>query len=143
MRKEDGAAAGLRRKTAKNVLPEGVVGAPLRWRAVKVATPWIRGKDIAIPLLDGIGWIGQRDVETHQAVTLHKLRVREGITALDIKILNAVKEAIHSRNRRGHQVALLPEETYVAPLLSPAAQMGYAGQQHAAGTASRIVDGLT
>ena len=39
VREEDGAAAGLGLEAAQDVLPEGVVGAALRRRAVEVAAP--------------------------------------------------------------------------------------------------------
>ena len=65
MRKENRAAARFPVQTAQNVLPEGVVGSPLRRRAVKISAPWIGGEGIAIPLLDGVWRIGEDEVERH------------------------------------------------------------------------------
>ena len=58
MRKQNRAAACFRRKTAKDVLPEGVVGTALRRGAVNIAPPRVGGENIAVPLLDGIRRIG-------------------------------------------------------------------------------------
>ena len=77
-----------------------------------------------------------------QAVALHKLRLGERVAPLDAEVLDAVEEAVHPGNRRGHQVPLLTVEADVAPLLALSAQMGDAGEQHAAGAAGRVVDGL-
>ena len=127
----------------QDVLPEGVVGPALRRGAVEVAAPGVGGEGLAVPLLDGIGRIGQHHVEVHEAVALHELRLGQGVAALDVKILDAVEEAVHPGDGGGHQVALLPVEADVAPLLALPAQVGDAGEQHAAGAAGGVVDGLS
>src|ERR1700722_10671922 len=98
MGEENGTAASLRRETAQDVLPEGVVGAALRRCAIEVTSPRIRGECVAIPLLDGVRRISQNDVKTHETVTLHELRFREGVAADDLKVLDAVQETVHPRD---------------------------------------------
>ena len=80
VREEDGAAAGLGREAAQDVLPEGVVGAALRRRAVEVAAPRVGGEGVAVPLLDGIGRIGQHHVEAHEAVALQRTSARTSVS---------------------------------------------------------------
>ena len=126
----------------QDVLPEGVVGAALRRRAVEVAAPGVGGEGVAVPLLDGIGRIGQHHVEAHQAVALHELRLGQRVAALDAEILDAVQKAVHPGDGGRHQVPLLPVEADVAPLLALPAQVRDAGEQHAAGAAGGVVDGL-
>jgi hypothetical protein len=76
VRKQNGATTGLGLEAALDVLPEGVIRPTLGRRPVQVAPPRVRGERVPVPLLDGIGWIGQYHVELHQTVALHKLRVR-------------------------------------------------------------------
>ena len=59
-----------------------------------------------------------------------------------MKILDAVEEAVHPGDGGGHEVPLLAVEADVAPLLALSAQMGDAGEQHAAGAAGGVVDGF-
>ena len=124
------------------MLPEGVVGTALRRGAIEVTAPGVGGEGIAVPLLDGIRRIRQRHVEAHEAVALHQLGLGEGVAALDTEVLDTVQEAVHAGDRGGHQVALLPVETHVAPLLPLPAQVRDGGEQHATGAAGGIVDAL-
>ena len=126
----------------QDVLPEGVVGAALRRRAVEVAAPGVGGEGVAVPLLDRIRRIGQHHVELQQPVALDELRLGERVAALDVEVLDAVEEAVHPGDGGGHEVPLLAVEPDVAPFLALPAQMGDAGEQHAAGAAGGVVDGL-
>ena len=94
----------------QDVLEEGVVGAALRRRAVEVAAPGVGRQGVAVPLLDGVGRIGQHHVELLQAVALDELGLGERVAALDVEVLDAVQEAVHPGDGGGHQVELLPVE---------------------------------
>ena len=83
---------------------EGIIGAALRRGAVEIAAPGIGGESVAVPLLDGVGRIRQHDIEAHEAVALHELRLGEGVAALDAEVLDAVEEAVHPGDGRGHEV---------------------------------------
>ena len=104
------------------MLPEGVVGAALRRRAVDVAAPRIAAPGLAIPLLDRVRRIGQHHVELAQAVALDELRIGERVAADDLEILDAVQKAVHAGDGRGHQVPLLPVELERAVLAARALQ---------------------
>ena len=119
---------------------KGVVGAALRRDAEEIAPPGIGGEGVAVPLLDGIGRIGQDDIEALEAVAFHELRLGEGVAALDAEVLDAVEEAVHPGDGGGHQVPLLTVELYIAPFFPRAAQMRDAGEQHAAGAAGWVID---
>jgi hypothetical protein len=54
-----------------------------------------------------------------------------------------MEKAVHPGYRGGHQVALLAEKAHVTPLSPLAAKVSNTGEQHAAGTTSRVVDGFT
>jgi hypothetical protein len=123
VRRQDSTAASLGRQALHNVGPEGIVCPALRRGAVEVTAPGVGGESLTVPLLDGIGRIGQHHVEAHQAVTLHQLGLGEGVAALDAEILDAMEEAVRTSDGGGHQVALLPVEAHVAPLLSLSAQV--------------------
>jgi hypothetical protein len=142
VRKQNGTAAGLRRQALQNVLPKGIGSPALRRSAVEIAPSGVRGECVAVPLLDGIGRIGQDDVEAHQAVALHQLGLGEGVAAFDVEIPIAVEEAVHTSDGGGHQVAFLPVEAHVAPLLPSPVQVGDGREQHAAGAAGRLVEGV-
>ena len=139
---EDGAAAGLGLEALQDVLLEGVVGAALRRDAEDIASPGIGGEGFAVPLLDGVGRIGQHDIEALEAVAFDELRLGQGVAALDAEVLDAVEEAVHPGDGGGHEVPLLTVELHIPPLLPRTAQVGDAGEQHAAGAAGGIIDGL-
>jgi hypothetical protein len=77
-----------------------------------------------------------------KAIALHKLGLGEAVAALDAEVFDAMEEAVHAGDGRGHQIALLAIETHVAPFLSSPAQVGDGGEQHAAGAAGRVVNAL-
>src|SRR5688500_17689910 len=110
MWKQDRASPGLRIQTLDDVLPESIVGAALRGRAVDVAAAGIRTKGVASPLFDGVRRISQAHIELLKPIASDKLRFGKRVTANDLKILDAVQKAIHPRDGRGHQISLLPEE---------------------------------
>lgn len=139
---QDSAAAALGFETALDVLPEGVVGPALRRGAIEVTPPGVGGEGVAVPLLDGIGRIGQYDIEAHQAVALNELRFGERVATDNLKVLDAVEEAVHPGDGGGHEIPLLAAEADVAPLLALAAEVGDAGEEHAAGAAGGVVDGF-
>jgi hypothetical protein len=142
VREEDGAAASPGRQALQNMLPEGVVGTALGRGAVEVTAPGVRSEGVAVPLLDGIGRIRQHHVEAHETITLHQFGFSQGIAALDTKILDAVQEAVHAGDGGRHQVAFLPVEAHIAPLLPMPTQVRDGGEQHAAGAAGGIIDAL-
>jgi hypothetical protein len=84
--------------------------------AVKVTAPRVGGEGVSIPLLDGIGRIGQHDIEAHEAVALYELRLGECVAANDLKVFDAMEEAVHTSDSGGHEIPLLTVETDVAPL---------------------------
>src|ERR1019366_8695272 len=118
----DGTSARLASQTAEDVLEERVVSIALWGCAVEVPPPGVRRKRVAIPLLDRIRRVCQNHVELHQFIALHELRLGERISAHDLEVVDSVEKAIHPGYRGSHQVSLLPEETHIAPLQSPAAQ---------------------
>ena len=63
MRQEDGAPAALWVHALEDVLDESVVGAALRGCAEEVASIGVGREGLAIPLLDGVGGIGEYHVE--------------------------------------------------------------------------------
>ena len=143
MRPEHGAATGPGLETLEDVLLESVVGAALWWHAEDVASPRIGGEGFAVPLFDGVRWIGQHHVEAPEAVAFHELRLGQGVAALNVEILDAVEEAVHPGDGTGHQVALLAVEPHIAPLFLQIAEVRDAGEQHSAGAAGGVVDALT
>ena len=104
--------------------------------------PGVGGEGFAVPLLDGVGRIGQHDIEALEAVAFDELRLRQGVAALDAEVLDAVEEAVHPGDGGGHEVPLLAVELHIPPLLPRPAQVGDAREQHAAGAAGGIIDGL-
>ena len=142
MRKQDGATAALGLHAFDDVLPEGIVGAALGWRAVDVPTPRIGGPGIAVPLLDGIRWICQHHIELHESVAFNKSGMGQGVASDDAEVLDAVQEKIHAANGRREQIALLTIESKVAPFPVLPLEMGNGREQHARRTACRIVDRL-
>ena len=124
------------------MLPEGIVGPALRRGPEEVSPPGIGGESISVPLLDGIGRIGEDNIEAHEAVALHKFRFGESVASDNLKVLDPVEEAVHPGDRGGHQVPFLAVEAHVAPFLALAAQMGDAGEEHAARATGGIVDGF-
>lgn len=142
VRPEDGAPAGLGLEALQDVLLEGVVGAALRRNAEDIAAPGVAGKGFAVPLLDGVGRIGQHDIESLEPVAFDELRLGQGVAALDAEVLNAVEETVHPGDGGGHQISLLAVELHIPPFLLLIPQVGDAGEQHAAGAAGGVIDGL-
>ena len=101
---EDGAAARLGLEALQDVLLEGVVGAAMRRGAVETAAPGVEGEGVAVPLLYGVGRIGQHNIEAHEAVDFHKLRLGQRVAALDAEVLDAVEQAVHPGDGGGHEV---------------------------------------
>lgn len=93
--KENGAASRLGLETLEDVLPEGVIGTALRRCAEEVAPPGIAGEGVAVPLLNGIGGIGEAQVELHEPVAMAQFGFGQGVAADHLKVLNAVEEQIH------------------------------------------------
>src|SRR5262249_8586090 len=129
-------------QAAKDVLPEGIVGPSLRWRAIEVAPPGVGGESFAIPLLDGIGGIGQDHVEGLEAVALNDIWLGKGVAAHNAEILDAVEKAVHPGDGGGHEIALLPIEQDITPFLTLASQMGDAREKHSTGAAGGVVNGF-
>ena len=75
MRKQNCAPPGIRLQALENMLEEGVVRAPLRRCAQKVATILVMLKCAAIPLLDGVRRIRQHQIELLQLPVLNEGRV--------------------------------------------------------------------
>jgi hypothetical protein len=90
--------------------------------------------------------IGDDDVEGGQAAggRVGEHRVAQGVAALDLEVLDAVQQQVHARDRRGGEVLLLPEQPAEegARVAAASRHMLDAGEQHAAGAAGGVVDGL-
>src|SRR5579872_291419 len=107
MRKQNGATTGFGRETEENVLPKGIISPALRRRAVHITSPWVGGESIAVPLFDGIWRIGQAYIEPHEAVAFDELGFGQGVAPDYLKVFDAMKEAVHPGNGRGHEISLL------------------------------------
>ena len=72
------------------------MGAALRRRAVEIAAPAVRAEGVAIPLFDGIRWVGQHHVKAHQAVDFDEFGFGQRVTALNAEILDAVQKTVQA-----------------------------------------------
>ncbi len=100
-----------------DVLPECIVGTPLGRSAVDVPPAWVCGPGIAVPLLDGVGWIGQEHTELHTPVDFDKGGMGQGTYPDHTEVLDAMQKQIHPTDGIGKQIALLAKQPEVAPLL--------------------------
>ena len=101
-----------------DMLLEGVVRAALRRDAPNVAAIGVVGEGLLVPSLDGIRRVGEDDVELLELVVLEESGIGQGVAPHDLELLNAVHEHVHSCNRRGDHVDLLPIELQGAVLLA-------------------------
>ncbi len=127
---------------AQDVLEEGVVGAALGRRAQEVAPPGVALPGVPVPLLDGVGRIGQHHVEGGQAVAVGEGGALQRVAAGDGEVLHAVQHQVHAGDGGGHVVALLAVEAQGAVLAAAALDLVQGGDQHAAGAAGGVVDAL-
>src|SRR5690606_1367281 len=81
MRIQDRAASGIRFQTGDDVLPEGVIGAPLRRCAIQVASIRVFLERGAIPTVNRVGRIGDNDIKLLESAALTKIWVSECVTA--------------------------------------------------------------
>ena len=144
MRQHDGHAPGLRGHRLDHVLHPGVVAALAGRHPGEVAAVGIAGPDLLAPLLQRERRIGDDAVEGGEAVAREERRVAQRVAAHDLEVLGAVQEQVHPRDGRGGEVLLLaeelaPERAVIAVVLS---DMVNGLEQHAAGAAGRVVDGL-
>ena len=129
-------------EAAEDVLPERVVGAALRRRAVDLRPHGSEAKASRSHCLMEYGGLARTTSNCMSRSPSTNFGSDKRVAADDLKVLDAVEEAVHPGDGRGHQVALLAVEADVAPFLALAAQMRDAGEQHAAGAAGGVVDGL-
>ena len=64
------------------------------------------------------------------------------IAAADVEVGHAVQHEVHAGDRRSDIDELLPVETNSASVAAVAFYLGQARDEHAAGAAVRVVDGL-
>ena len=92
MREENGAAPADRLETLENVLKECIISASLRRNAQKIPPEGVAFPALAVPLFDGVRWVGQYNIKLAQTVALDQLRISQGISALNSKILKAMQK---------------------------------------------------
>ena len=144
VRQHHGHAAGDVGHRLDHVLHPGEVAADWRRQTGEVAAEGIVGPQFLAPLLQRERRIGDHAVEGGEAVAVEEGRVAQRVAAHDLEILDAVQEQVHPGDGRGGEVLLLPvqlapQTLHVAMLLF---DVLHGGQQHAAGAAGRVVDGL-
>ena len=117
MRKENRRAPRLRIHRLENMLNESIVSAALRRHSQEITSVWIIREELAIPLLDRIGRIGKNNIECLEVAGFQEAWSKQRIVVDDTKLLNAMQEEVHSRNRRGERVLLLPVCLNFSPVL--------------------------
>ena len=144
VRKHHGHAPGLGGHGFDHVLDEGVVPTLGRRHAREVATVRVAGPDIVAPLLQGEGGIGNHAIESGKAVGGVEGGIAQSIATDNLKVRCAVEEEVHPGNGGGGEVFLLPKELApeCADIAARLLQMMDGLQQHAAGAAGRVIDGL-
>ena len=145
-RKHDCHSAGAGGHGLDHVLDPGEVAALVLWDTRKCPTPWIALPDLAPPLLEREGGIGDDQVEGRQAARARvgEDGVAERVATLDDEVLDAVQQQVHAGHGGRGQVSFLAEElaeecSRVAARLT---HILHGRQQHAAGAAGRVVHGL-
>src|SRR5680860_1870056 len=118
------AASDVYKRQLQDVLEEGVVGAALRWRAEEVAAPGVALPGLAVPLLDGVGRIGEHHVEGAQTVALDEGGVAQRVAGDDLEVLDAVQHQVHPGDGRGYVDEFLPVEAERARVAAPAFHLG-------------------
>jgi hypothetical protein len=107
-----------------------------------IAAIRIIGPVVCTPVLEGKRRISNDAVKGLQTVCRKEGRGTEGVAAQDLKILYPVQEHIHPGNGAGGEVLLLTIELEGSVIFVIMLEMINAFQQHAAGAASRIIDGF-
>src|SRR6266568_5880021 len=90
-----------------HVLYEGIIALAFWWNATVEAAEAILLRDISAPFIEGERRIGYHYLEVHQVVTLNQERVAQCVAPLNARVVDAVEEHIHLRQRPGASVALL------------------------------------
>ena len=109
----------------------------------KLRAPLIALPRFAVPLLDGVRRIGEDYVEGLEPVAFDQSRIMQGVAAADIEVGHAVQHKVHAGDGRSDVDELLPVETDGAGVAAVTFHLGQARDEHAAGAAGRVVDGLT
>ena len=138
MREKNRTAAGVRLQALQNMLKERIVRAALGRCAKEVPTVFIVFKGSTIPLLDGVGRIGQHQIKLFELASLDKSRVFQRVIVDHMKVLNAMKEQIHAADGAGQLVDLLAVDLQIAPLFALFLEVGYTGNQHAGAAAGGV-----
>ena len=98
---------------------------------------FVAGGAFRPPLVQREGGIGDHDVEAHQAVALHQRRVVQRVAPLDARGVAAVQIHIHTAERPGAAVALLPGQEVVA-----VRHLARRADEQRAGPACRVADAV-
>ncbi len=128
-----------------HVLHPGPVGSALgRHAAEPVAAPLVRGPHLVTPVLQGERRVGDHAVEPRQARAGEERWLAEGVTADDLEVLDPVQQQVHPGDAGRGEDLLLAVELAPERLRAAAGALHVLDDldQHAAGAARGVVDGL-